>query len=107
MKAEVLRNRRRSKQVEKRVATIFASILCEAKRVGILGKEDVVTDHFVVEVKQRRKFAFEPWLAQAQKHAKGKTPLCVCHRTNSKTYYVIMKLEDFLKLVERGIDKGD
>lgn len=107
MKARVLRNRARSKQVERRVASILASILGEAKRVGVLGREDVITDNFVVEVKQRKRFAFELWLAQAQKHAKNKIPLCICHRTNSKTYYVVMKLEDFLKLAEEGIDKRD
>lgn len=107
MTVKVLRNRKRSKQVEERVARTLASVLGEAKRIGILGREDVITDQFVVEVKQRKRFAFESWLAQAQKYAKDKTPLCVCHRTNSKTYYVVMKLEDFLKLVESGVDKGD
>lgn len=96
MVKQVKRNRRRGKEVEKRVASMLDGL-----RIGVLGREDVLTDRFSVEVKSRKKLAFISWYNQAKKNAKkGKIPLLVCHLYNSSQYYAVLALQDFINLIK-------
>lgn len=90
------KNRRRGKGVEKRVAKKL-----EGLRIGVLGREDVLTERFSVEVKSRQKLAFLKWWEQARKNVSGgRVPLLVVHQKHGKRYFVILELDDFLKLLE-------
>jgi len=52
-----INNRARGKSAERRIAALM-----NGRRVGILGKEDVETDKFSIEVKSRKKFAALDWM---------------------------------------------
>jgi len=94
----VLSNRRRGKATERRVAKLLSG-----KRVGILGREDILTEIFVVEVKNRKKLAFVKWFEQVLKHAEKekKIPLVVCKEYGKKKYYAILNLEDLLRWIRK------
>lgn len=91
-----MKNRRRSsKNHESRVAEKLNGI-----RVGILGKEDVITDRFSVECKVRKAFVGAGWFEQAKRNAKGKIPIVVVHVRN-KRYdddLVIISMKDFITI---------
>jgi Holliday junction resolvase len=55
--------------------------------------------HF--EVKRTETLSVYTAMEQAQEDAGGKIPV-VCHRRNAKPWLVIMKAEDFLKMLKRG-----
>ena len=57
-----INNRARGKSAERRIAALM-----NGRRVGILGKEDVETDKFSIEVKSRKKFVASGWMDQAVK----------------------------------------
>lgn len=93
-------NRRKGKRAEKRVAEIL-----EGERLGILGGEDVRTDLFSIEVKTRKSFSGTKFLEQAIKNnKKGKIPIAIIHinHTHYKNSIVLIRLEDFLKLLKKG-----
>jgi hypothetical protein len=51
--------------------------------MGILGKHDVETWMFGIEVKDRKKCVINSWMEQAVRNCpKGKTPMLVIHITN-------------------------
>lgn len=97
-------NRRRGKNAERAVAKHLAG-----KRIGILGKEDIETDKFSVEVKSRGRFVAESWMTQAEKNcSQEKLPIVVVHITGRRheSDYVIMKLGNFLSFLKSG-EKSD
>lgn len=66
---------------------------------------DVVTPLFAVECKYRKRYGFEAkWWEQAVKNAKkiNKAPLLVFKNAGKHDEYVVMKLSDLSKLLERG-----
>ena len=73
-------------------------------RVGCTGLEtvDVEHDRFEVECKLRASLAFVPWYEQAAKHAKksGKIPLLVCKQKAARGEFVILKMDDFKRLID-------
>lgn len=86
-------NRQRGKRTERKLAKRL-----NAKRVGILGKEDLSHPVFSIEVKSRAKFAGESFLRQAERTCeRGKTPLAVVHIRGKKisNSIVLMRLKDF------------
>lgn len=103
MKTTTKRNRLRGKNAERRVSKFLNDKDIQAKRVGILGSEDVLTDKFAIEVKSRKTVVIDKWYQQAVKNAKSKkTPLLVIH-LNNKSYkndYVVLKMQDFVKLIK-------
>lgn len=94
----MLCNRRRGKATERRVAKLLSG-----KRVGVLGREDVFTETFVVEVKNRKKLTFVKWFEQVLKHAEKekKIPLVVCKEYGKKRYYAILNLQDLLRWIRK------
>lgn len=96
MKHLCVKNRRRGKQVEKRLAKKLNFI-----RVGIMGKEDLVGENFKVEVKSRKVFRAEKWLNQVEVHCKEKQiPLLVVHILSQRSQedIVCLRLKHFLEL---------
>lgn len=93
-----VKNRMRAKHVERMVAKKLGG-----RRVGILGKEDVLCDRFVVEVKSRKKFVAEGWYRQVKQNVveEGKIPLVVVHLVGRRydDDFVILSMKDFLQLV--------
>lgn len=71
--------------------------------MGILGKDDIRTDEFSIEVKDRQKCVVTGWMEQAEKNCGTMTPMVVLHITNARhdTDIVMMRIGDFMKL--RGI----
>ena len=93
----VVRNRRRAKEVERRLAKKLG-----ARRVGILGKEDLSHPQFSFEVKERKKVAISKWFEQAEKNANNKIPALIIHeyRKNHDQDFVVLRLKDFLALIK-------
>ena len=95
--------RNRGKSTERAIAKIFQ--FDNARRVGILGKEDIVTDRFIIEVKERKslpKFILSAY-KQVEKHrTKDKIPLFILHELNRNHMndLVILKLKDFLEIIK-------
>jgi len=95
--------RNRGKSTERAIAKIFQ--FDNAHRVGILGKEDIVTDRFIIEVKERKnlpKFILNAY-KQVEKHrTKDKIPLFILHELNKNHMndLVILKLKDFLEIIK-------
>ena len=95
--------RNRGKSMERAITKIFQ--FDGARRVGILGKEDIVTNRFIIEVKERKslpKFILNAY-KQAEKHrTKDKIPLFILHELNKSHMndLVILKLKDFLEIVK-------
>lgn len=91
-------NRKRGKRAQKAIAKKL-----NGRDVGILGKEDVITERFVVEVKDRAKFIGDGFLQQAEKHCTdGKIPIAIVH-IRGKRYdnsIVLIRLKDFKALLE-------
>jgi len=87
-----IKNRNRGKATEKAIADLMGG-----KRLGILGKVDVETDDFSIEVKDRVKSAAHGFMDQAIRHKGDKTPMVVIHKTNQRheTDLVCLRLCDF------------
>ena len=105
-KKVVVRNRKRGKEVERRVKKKFEELGFLAERVGVLGKEDVfvVGDKvFRVEVKSRKRLGVVRWWEQVQrvKRSSEEVGVVVMHEYGKKRYFVMMELEDFLKVVSK------
>jgi len=93
------KNRQRGKRTEKAIAKRL-----NAKRVGILGKEDVSHPIFSIECKSVSRFVGEKWFLQAIRNCeKDKIPAVIVHVTGQhhKNDYVIIKLKDFEDLLGR------
>lgn len=73
-------------------------------RIGCTGLSTPDVDHtrFEIECKYRAALAFVPWLKQAEKHSKksGKIPLLICKQKQTHGEYVILKLQDFVRLID-------
>ena len=100
-------NRQRGKRSQKKIAEKVNGI-----DIGVLGKIDVLTEKFIIEVKDRAKFIGENWLEQVEKHKdrkefKGKKCLVIVHKRGRRyeNSVVMMRLKDFLELVN-GIISG-
>ncbi|MCD6125124.1 hypothetical protein J7J62_08145 [bacterium] len=95
--------RNRGKSMERAIAKIFQ--FDNARRIGILGKEDIITDRFIIEVKERKKlpkFMLNAY-RQIEKHrTKDKIPLFILHELNKNHMndFVILKLKDFLEIIK-------
>ena len=98
-------NRRRGKDAERAVARLLNGL-----RVGILGKADVLTDRFCIEVKERKilpSFLVKAY-GQAEKNTSdGKIPILIIHQLNQNhdEDLVTIKLKNFLRLI-RGRKNG-
>lgn len=94
-------NHIRGKNAERRVAKYF-----NGKRLGILGKEDVITDNLIIEVKSRKSLSFEKWYNQLVKNIEknsNKIPIVVAIKKNQKidNAFVIISVKDFKKLINK------
>ena len=95
--------RNRGKSMERAITKIFQ--FDNARRVGILGKEDIVTDRFIIEVKERKKlpkFILNAY-GQIEKHrTRDRIPLFILHELNKNHMndLVILKLKDFLEIIK-------
>lgn len=82
------RNRKRGKDTERALAKLL-----NAKRIGILGSEDLSHPIFSYEVKSRKAFVALDWLEQAKRNCpEGKTPVLVVHvngRNHNKDCVII------------------
>jgi len=94
-------NRQRGKRAQKKIAEKLNGL-----DIGILGKVDVLTEHFIVEVKDKAKFVGEKWLEQVEKHKdrkefKGRKCLVIVHKRGRRyeNSIVMMRLKDFLELL--------
>ena len=88
-----MNNRQRGKNTERALAKKLG-----AKRVGVLGKEDINHSLFSIEVKHRKRIVIEAWMQQAERNCEaGKTPLLIIHQLNKKhsNDIVCMRLKDF------------
>ena len=99
----VQKNRRRAKAIERTLAKRLGGL-----RIGILGKEDIITEKFAIEVKSRKKVVIWNWYQQAIKNAKGKIPLLIIHVTGKRhdEDLVVVSLADFERLIKREGDKN-
>lgn len=101
------RNRRRGKQVEKRLAKKIGGI-----SIGTVGGVDVLSERFAVEVKSRQRVIFDKWFIQLKEAVRrqkqdSKIPIVVCHISRSSRYYVIIDLDNFLRITEKQSVVGD
>jgi len=96
----VQKNRRRAKAIERTLAKRLGGL-----RIGILGKEDIITEKFAIEVKSRKKVVIWNWYQQAIKNAKGKIPLLIIHIMGRRhdEDLVVMSLADFEKIIKKEV----
>lgn len=110
---EAKRNRRRGKRAQKHVARLLSGL-----DIGILGKADVLSEHFIVEVKHRKKFIGETFLQEAEDYKKSyekeskfknKIPIAIVHiyKKQYKDSIVCIRLKDLISLLEEKIGKKD
>lgn len=87
------------KNLEKKAAESLGG-----KRAGVTGQEnpDVYHPQFEIECKYRASLAFVAWFQQVEKFSKksGKIPLLVCKQKQARGEYVILKMEDFKRLID-------
>lgn len=78
----------------------------DGKRAGVTGisNADVLHDKFSIECKYRAKLAFKAWYEQAVKYAKGtnKIPLLICKEKGQHGEMVIIKMDDFKKILNNA-----
>lgn len=97
----IKKNKNRAKRREKQIEKIFN--FDNSQRKGIFGCEDVETEHFIIEVKTRKKFIFEKWFKQLTKNnKKNKVEIVIAIKKNQKieNSFVIIKLNDFLSIIK-------
>jgi hypothetical protein len=72
------------------------------RHLGVLGKHDVETGEYSIECKSREKLPkwFQQMWEQTTRNCGDKIPLLVIHKLKQKYLndWVIIKLEDFLKI---------
>ncbi len=93
MKTMANKNRQHGKAVEKYLAKRLG-----AKRIGILGAEDLSHPIFSYEIKSRKSFVALSWMNQAKRNApEGKIPIVVFHQkfTEHNQDLVFLKLTDW------------
>lgn len=101
------RNRNRSYSSEK-----AAELLFRAKRISILGGEDLEHLLFSVEVKSRQlppKW-LEDWMTQAEDNCpENRVPLVYMHEISKRRDedLVFMRVKDFRKVFQRLLELGD
>lgn len=86
-------NRRAGKQYERVMAKRMG-----AKRIGVLGKEDLEHPIWSIEAKKRRAFAGAVFMDQAVRNCpEGKTPVVMVHVTGQRhgNDLVMMRLADW------------
>lgn len=85
-------NRRRGKDAERALARRL-----NGKRTGVLGGEDVSHPLLSIEVKSRKNFSGERFMAQAKRHSNGKIPAVIIHILNKHHGHdlVMLELTDF------------
>jgi len=89
------------KNLEKKVAGLLGGD--RQFNTGTHNAEDVKHELFVVECKLRAKLGFKSWYEQAKKHVvkgSGKIALLVCKEKGKQGEYVIIKMDDFIKLMD-------
>ena len=92
------KNRQRGKRVERKIAELL-----NGRRLGVLGKHDVESEEFGIEVKSREKLPkwfVDFWEQTLANCPEDKIPLLVIHKLNQKYKddWVVIRLEDFLNL---------
>ena len=67
---------------------------------GAASKADVLCPGWFIEVKRRARFSPAKWLGEAtlKAHAEGRTPAVVVHVSGSKSWLVLLSLEDWQAL---------
>jgi hypothetical protein len=86
-------NRKRGKTTERQLAKRLGG-----RRVGLMGKDDIVCDPFSIEVKDRQKFAGEVFMQQSERNAAPyQTPIVIVHITGQPhdKDIVLMRLKEF------------
>lgn len=80
-----------------------AALSLGGTRAGVTGQSnpDVFHPLFEIECKYRASLAFIAWFKQAEKHSKksGKIPLLICKQKQTQGEYVVLKMEDFKRLI--------
>jgi hypothetical protein len=77
-----IKNRQRGKRIESSISKIL-----KGRRIGVLGKCDVETDKYDVEVKSREKlpkWLLNMWLQTLENCKESKTPLLIIHLHRQK-----------------------
>ena len=82
--SEKMNNRQRGKNTERSLARRI-----KAKRVGVLGKEDLDHPLFSVEVKHRKRVVIEQWMQQAERN---------CQRARQHFLLFISKIRSTLTI---------
>ncbi|MEM1672149.1 MAG: hypothetical protein QXT86_08875 [Archaeoglobaceae archaeon] len=102
--SRVINNRKRGKRAQKEIAKLL-----EGLDIGILGKADILTELFIVEVKHRKTFIGESFLQEAENYQKehklfNKIPIAVIHtfRKKYEDSIVCIRLKDFLSLLKEN-----
>ena len=92
------KNRRRGKDAERALAKRL-----NGRRTGVLGGEDITHPLLSIEVKSRRWFTGDRFMAQAKRNCKGKIPAVIVHITGRPHVndLVMLELKDFEDLFGR------
>lgn len=105
----VLKKRRRaSKSEEKRVAEILKGVNGEARRLGLLGFEDVISKYAVIEVKGRKvipKFLTNAYAQTRSEDYPNKIASVLIHKHGDKyeNAFVVITFKSFLTLLRNHI----
>lgn len=110
---EAKKNRRRGKVAQKQISRLLNGL-----DIGILGKADVLSEYFIVEVKHRKKFIGENFLQEAEAYKEiykkenkfeDKIPVAIVHvyKKQYKDSIVCIRLKDLLALIEGKVGKKD
>lgn len=112
MKALAVRNRQRGKRSEKAIETVLKKIDSEVRRIGVLGKEDVIGRYITVEVKSREKLP--KWLSHAfeqlrEEATSDKLHVVYLHlfRQRKLNDIIMMTLRTFLSLFEAFVKEKE
>lgn len=92
------KNRNRGKRAERATAKLL-----NGRRLGVLGKHDVESEKYGVEVKSREKIPkwFTKFWDQTEANCpEDKIPLLVIHKLNQRhdDDWVVLKMKDFLEI---------
>jgi hypothetical protein len=98
----VNRNRARGKENEKALAEIIPN----AKRIGVLGAEDLMHPTYSFEAKSCKAFVGSGWMEQCVRNMpKGRIPAVIVHvrGTRHNNDFVMLRLSDWLKEEDNGL----